>query len=70
LAAVSSAPILLSSFIDPVFSSTGSLPAPHVAVEVVLKFIFRKPATRMKSVVIEPDPLIWIVASELDVPGV
>ena len=42
----------------------------HVVVEVPLKFISGKPTIFMKSVVIEPDPLIWIVSSVLDVPGV
>ena len=53
-----------------VVALTGRDRLTHVVVEAVLKFIFGKPTTLMKSVVIEPDPLIWIVAPVLDVPGI
>ena len=59
LAADCIAGILPSSAIEPVTSSTSATrmrTLPQVAVEEVLKFMFGKPATRMKSVTMEPEP--------------
>ena len=64
LAAVCIAGILPSSAIDPVLSSTMATrirTLPQAAVELVLKLIFGKPATFMKSVVTLPVPLTRMV---------
>ncbi len=50
--------------IDPVLSSTIATRIrvlPQAEVELVLKLMFGKPASCMKSVVTLPDPLTWMV---------
>ena len=65
--------ILLFCAIEPVLSSTSAtriLTLPQVVVDEGLKPSVGKPIMFMKSVVIEPDPVIWIVAAVVDVAGV
>src|SRR5690349_8875478 len=65
LAAVFSAPILPELAIDPVLSRTSatrSRLAPQLAVELASKFMFGRPASFMKSVVIDPVPVTTTVA--------
>ena len=69
LAAVFIAAILPSSFIDPVTSSASATSTiatrmralPQAEVELVLKSMVGKPATRMKPVSMLPEPLTRIV---------
>ena len=64
-AALISAVIFPLSAIEPVLSSTMATrmrELPHVAVELVLKFICGKPTSFMKSVVMVPLPVARIVA--------
>ena len=73
LAAGFIAAILPSSAIEPVTSSTIATrmrTLPQVVVEELLKFMVGKPATRMKSVTILPEPSILMLAGVEPLGGV